>query len=105
MPRNLAAAARPSFTNNARSRGEQYYFGGRVTGARVEGNAFSASVMGTRTYDVHLTLENDRLLVDCTCPQFLDNATLCKHMWAAILAADEKRAFPVPPDLWVDFED
>ena len=105
MLRNLAAAARSSFTANARSRGEQYYAGGRVTRVRVEAGAFSATVIGSRTYDVRLTLEKDRLVVDCTCPQFLDNTTLCKHMWAAILAADEKRAFTVPPDLWVDFDD
>jgi len=105
MPRTLAAAARSSFTSNAQARGEQYYIGGRVTRVRVEENAFSASVIGTRTYDVWLALENDRLLVDCTCPQFVDNRTLCKHMWAAILAADDRRAFIVPPAMWVDFED
>jgi superfamily II DNA or RNA helicase len=105
MPRTLAAAARSSFTSNAQARGEQYYVGGRVAGVRIEENAFSASVIGTRTYDVWLALENDRLLVDCTCPQFVDNRTLCKHMWAAILAADDRRAFIVPPDMWVDFED
>lgn len=79
--------------------------GGRVAPVRVEENAFGASVIGTRTYDVWLSLEHDRLLLDCTCPQFVDNRTLCKHMWAAILAADDSHAFIVPPDMWVDFED
>jgi superfamily II DNA or RNA helicase len=105
MPRTLAAAARSSFTANARERGERYYMEGRVAGMRVDGNTFIVSVIGTLTYDVWLSLDNDRLLVDCTCPQFFENTILCKHMWAAILAADEKGVFSVSRDVWIDFED
>ena len=66
---------------------------------------FHASVRGTRLYDVSLTLDDDRLIVDCACPFFQQSIEPCKHIWAAILAADRARAFPVPADLSFDFDD
>ena len=60
---------------------------------------------GTRLYDVSLTLDDDRLIVDCACPFFQQSIEPCKHIWAAILAADRARAFPVPADLSFDFDD
>ena len=66
---------------------------------------FHASVRGTRLYDISLTLDDDRLIVDCTCPFFQQSIEPCKHIWAAILAADRARAFPVPADLSFDFDD
>jgi len=106
MPsRTLATAARSAFTSAARSRGETYFAIRRVTDIHVDGATFGARVLGTRAYDVELRLEESRLRVECTCPQFVDNLTPCKHIWAAILAADAQRAFRVPSDLWVDWED
>ena len=44
-------------------------------------------------------------IVDCACPFFQQSIEPCKHIWAAILAADSARAFPVPADLSFDFDD
>jgi superfamily II DNA or RNA helicase len=51
---------------------------------------------------VSLDLGGHRLGVDCTCPHFDDTFEPCKHIWAAILAADAAKAFQVPDDIWID---
>jgi superfamily II DNA or RNA helicase len=102
MPRSLASALSQSFTRNARLKGEQYFFGGRVARSGTSGNVFSATVRGTYDYDVTLTLDGARLVVLCDCPYFIDVGQGCKHIWAAILAADDTRALAPPPGVWLD---
>src|SRR4029453_5798084 len=46
-----------------------------------------------------------RLIVKCTCPYFERSIEPCKHIWAAILAADQASRFHVPADLSLDFYD
>jgi superfamily II DNA or RNA helicase len=70
-----------------------------------DSTTFTASVRGTRRYDVSLTLDQHRLVANCTCPYIQDSIEPCKHIWATILTADEARAFQVPADLWLDVED
>ncbi len=104
MPvRSLASAARSSFSASSRHRGESYFWSRRVTNPAVEGNTFRARVIGTRVYDVELRLEDQRLSIECTCPQFVDHVSPCKHIWAAILAADERQALTAPAGMWVDW--
>jgi len=105
MPRTLAAAVRRFIGPSSRSRGEAYFHSGRVSGIDADAMTFSASVRGTRRYDVSLTLDDDRLVVKCTCPYFEGSIEPCKHIWAAILAADQARAFQVPAGLSLDFDD
>jgi uncharacterized Zn finger protein len=50
--------------------------------------------VGNEDYDVTLEAVDTRVRVTCTCPHFYDNAVVCKHIWAAILAA-EADALPV----------
>ena len=38
------------------------------------------------------------------CPYFVDSFDPCKHIWAAILAADGARVFRGPSDVWLDTE-
>jgi superfamily II DNA or RNA helicase len=76
-----------------------------VTDVRADATTFAARVIGTSRYDVELVLDDNRLRIECTCPQFVENLTPCKHIWAAILAADERRAFAIPAGLWVDWHE
>ena len=105
MPLTLAAVLRPFVTSTSRGRGESYFQRGRVSTVPSDPGAFHASVRGTRPYDVSLTLDEDRLVVDCSCPYFQQSIDPCKHIWAAILAADEARVFQVPAELSIDFDD
>ena len=102
MPsRTLSAAVRASVSSTVRSRGESYFSQRRVSILLFEGHSLVASVRGTQTYQVTLDLQEKKLTVSCTCPYFTDNITPCKHVWATILAADEARAFNVPPGMWL----
>src|SRR5438128_1204426 len=105
MPHTLAAAVGRFVNPTSRSRGESYFRSGRVSAISADSTYLSATVRGTRPYDVSLTLDKDRLIVDCTCPYFDGSIDPCKHIWAAILAADQARVFQVPADLRLDFDD
>jgi superfamily II DNA or RNA helicase len=71
-----------------RSRGLDYYRRGKVK--KLKGTAWSveATVQGTMPYKVHLDRNASVLKVSCTCPYLLDNFDPCKHVWAALLAAE-----------------
>src|SRR5271168_2528278 len=51
----------------------------------------SATVIGSRPYEVEISHDDGRLLVFCECPYFEEYGQ-CKHLWAAILEADSKGA-------------
>jgi hypothetical protein len=102
MPRSLASTVRPSVDAGVRDRGESYFLQGRVHVRGMQGLTFDATVRGSRRYDVSLTLDGTCLIVDCNCPYLDSVGGACKHIWAAILAADEQRAFHVPAGLWLD---
>jgi hypothetical protein len=104
MPRSLADALHRSFSHSSRTRGETYFWDGRVSDARADGGTFSATVSGTREYQSTLTLEANRLVAECTCPYFVDVRQPCKHIWAVVLVADEAKAFTVPAGLWLDVD-
>ncbi len=105
MPRSLATAVRRFVSATSRGRGESYFVSGRVSVTRVSASTFAAVVRGTRTYNVSLTLDEHRLVVDCSCPYFEDSINACKHIWAVILAADRAHAFQVPDELFLDVHD
>ncbi len=47
-------------------------------------------MQGSEPYEVLLKLSGSKLAISCDCPYFLDQGQNCKHLWAAILAADEQ---------------
>jgi hypothetical protein len=49
-----------------------------------------AIVSGTRDYFVSFECLDGILSAACECPHFSDDLTPCKHLWAALLAADSK---------------
>ena len=98
MSRNLADAVRFRLDPRSRVRGDAYFRQGLVSTVYANERTFSATVHGTREYDVTLTLDRTRLAVRCTCPFFIDQ-DICKHIWAAILQASAQENFVVPPSV------
>ena len=73
-----------------RQRGQEYFQRGRVR--QVVGNEHSidATVLGTDRYEVELSIVEDALDYSCSCPYFLRDFDVCKHIWAAALAAEQR---------------
>src|SRR5579863_1483600 len=77
------------FPDAVRHRGTSIHRSRAVT--VLSGNQWkvTASVMGSRRYFVELSREGDEIAAACDCPYFGSDG-FCKHLWATILAADEK---------------
>ena len=68
-------------------RGERYYEQGAVTDIQRVDDSLEATVQGSRPYDVQVTLSNGSYVEGgCSCP---DDANLCKHIVAAVLASGD----------------
>ncbi len=87
MPLSLPVRLANCFDEPVRSRGFRYYKTGAVRVLRGSERAITATVLGSRRYEVSLELEGGVLILDCTCP-YLETSGACKHLWAVILAAD-----------------
>jgi superfamily II DNA or RNA helicase len=85
---SLASRLSANFEPSVRSRGQNYYWGGQVRIRRGSPTELTARVDGERTYNVAIEYSGGWLDVDCDCPYF-EGQGLCKHLWAAILAADD----------------
>lgn len=76
------------------SKGRDYYRNRRIKAIQFnqERLSFSASVLGTRTYQVHLEFDTAGRLgaADCTCPVCNDGWSCCKHIVAVLLLIEEK---------------
>src|SRR5688572_5567347 len=83
LARDLAFSVPPDLQR----RGARVWAEGSVS--IIEGSAerVSAEVEGSRTYEVALTREEDKIFAYCDCPYF-DSSGPCKHVWAVMLAAD-----------------
>ncbi|MGH8220477.1 MAG: SNF2-related protein [Steroidobacteraceae bacterium] len=69
-------------------RGAEYFRAGRVRITSGSASRVAASVRGTSPYDVELVRRRKAILASCTCPYF--DVDLCKHIWAAVLAAEAR---------------
>ena len=49
-----------------------------------------AIVRGGRNYRVEIARDREGFRASCDCPYFTDRAQVCKHIWAAIIEADER---------------
>ena len=76
------------FSKAIRSRGDDYFQEGRVKITNGSAWEVCARVRGKRTYRVNLEINGDELVVRCDCPHF--EREPCKHLWATILAVEEK---------------
>jgi hypothetical protein len=73
-----------------RFRGEAYFRERRARVISAGPLGVSVSVRGSRPYSVSLDVEGDTLRCECDCPFFQDNQQPCKHVWAALLAAEHQ---------------
>ncbi|MGQ0816123.1 MAG: DEAD/DEAH box helicase [Gemmatimonadota bacterium] len=89
IPQDLAR----QFPSQLCTRGSSYFQAGRVRLSTITPEVIEATVKGTRTYAVTIEPQGRRPeRMRCTCPYADDNDT-CKHMWAALLAADAAHVF------------
>jgi len=86
---SLSTKLAASFTKNVRKRGDDYYCRGRVMVQEGSQSELTACVRGSGLYEVQFAWRDDRLAAWCDCPHFVEQGVPCKHVWAAILAADE----------------
>jgi SWIM zinc finger len=77
------------FSKSSRSRGEHYFQAGLVHIEHGSAGEMEAIVNGTRDYFVSFECLDGILSAACECPHFSDDLTPCKHLWAALLAADK----------------
>lgn len=87
LPSRLAS----DFEPGTRGRGLAYYREGAVHILRASDSQVTAAVYGARKYTVTLEFEAGELDMSCDCPYF-DSTGPCKHLWAAILAAEARGA-------------
>ena len=92
----LASAVQHEFESAVRQRGEQYYASDCVEIEKTGEKTAEGSAYGSDTYWVFLAVEDDRLVVYCTCPYYADHGP-CKHLYAAIRAAEDQRYLEPPP--------
>jgi hypothetical protein len=93
------------FSARIRDRGNTYFAQGLVKIVRATDDQLEARVRGSQDYTVLLDWNDGALLATCECPYF-DGGDFCKHLWATVLAAEEKDLFPqaaMAPDLMLEF--
>ncbi len=92
---SLAERCLQDFSSAVRTGGQRYFFDGQVALLESPQGQLHAIVSGGAVYRVYLdwVFEPGELAVWCTCP-FFDDKGLCKHIWATILAADQKGIGP-----------
>ena len=85
---NLSKRLTGDFSATVRNRGRNYYWQGRVSIRHASKSQVDALVRGSRSYEVSLDWEDGVLAASCDCAHF--ESEPCKHLWAAILAADAR---------------
>ncbi len=101
-------AIAPSVSARTRAKGFAYFESGRVIDINGAEWVASATVRGTRDYRVDMVRERHRFTGGCECPFYADRAEVCKHIWAALLEAEERGLLagdgPVESDAVLDPE-
>jgi len=77
-------------TSKVKSRGNSYYKDGAVQIIHGNKEEMRAIVIGTNAYHINLYREGDTVYVSCTCPYLEGEGDTCKHIWAALLAAENR---------------
>ncbi len=92
------------FSARVRERGQSYLSQGRVKILFGTDSVLEAQVEGSASYSVNFEWKEDTLFASCSCPYF-EGGESCKHLWAAILAAEANGYLSVPasdPDLYLE---
>ncbi|MFO0863207.1 MAG: SNF2-related protein [Gemmataceae bacterium] len=92
----LTSELRNSVPSDVRSRGAKYFQQGRVRIREGDAEHVLAMVRGSADYEVMLQVERfpeddgEYVKVACDCPYFETEYEPCKHVWATLLAAEQK---------------
>src|SRR3954463_778236 len=91
------------FSARLRERGASYLAGGKVKITQPGPGTIVVRVQGSQPYVVEIEVddEHDDIKYRCTCPYFAEWDAPCKHIWAALLAADQEGLLggAPPPDI------
>src|SRR4029077_19824186 len=71
-------------------RGRDYFQRGRVREITGDATSMDATVVGSDRYEVELSIIAGGLDYSCSCPYFVRDFDVCKHIWAAALAAEQR---------------
>jgi uncharacterized Zn finger protein len=74
--------------DDIRARVRQYLDRGAVRILRGDAHTARTRVRGTESYRVDLDRYGDAVEAACTCPFYVGNLLICKHIGAALLAAE-----------------
>jgi hypothetical protein len=85
----LASKLTHLFNPTVISRGEGYFARGSVRIVRAAADTLDAQVSGSELYEAQIEWEDGELSLYCSCPYFKSDGP-CKHLWAAVLAAQER---------------
>jgi superfamily II DNA or RNA helicase len=83
----LSADLAHDFPAQIRTRGASYFASGAVRIRHGSDIEVESRVQGARLYEVTISWEDPELTLLCDCPYF-ESTGPCKHLWAAILAAE-----------------
>ena len=86
----LTTRVRNQVTNTVRERGHEYYRSGAVRIEEGDDRHVRAVVHDTDFYEVNLSRSRKTVRAWCTCPYCDENYLVCKHVWATLLAAEER---------------
>lgn len=79
------------FDQAVRERGMEYVRKGLVRYVIRKGDRIISVVDGTEAYDVQIELVDGTVdWYECTCSHFADEGHACKHLWATLVAAENK---------------
>ncbi|MEJ7609085.1 MAG: SWIM zinc finger family protein [Bryobacteraceae bacterium] len=84
----LSKSLSPDVSQTVQHRGRSYFHGGRVRIEKGSDTEVQAQVRGSSFYRVLLKVSDDGVDLTCTCP--FAEGELCKHIWATVLAAENR---------------
>ena len=85
---SLTSKFAEEFSPTARQEGARIFESGRALVDAPEAQWIEATVRDGRSYCVQLTREKGAVRYACECARFNDSGEPCKHVWAALLAAE-----------------
>src|SRR5688572_24598991 len=102
----LARALQHDVPHQTRVKGADYFHRGAVRKVQRTDRGVTAIVRGTFDYVVSIDHESGGFVGSCECPYFSDRGSVCKHIWAVLLAPETEAALaaagPIPRRAWIE---
>src|SRR5690348_12271269 len=78
------------FTPSTQKKGRDYFQRGAVKIEEGDASFVSGQIVGSDIYTASMTVEADTVTGWCSCPYVEQNLEPCKHLWALLLAAEQR---------------